>query len=72
METLTRLTVSGFRSIRGLIGPKGFFVSFDYSKDAPTEIDALFRKSGKIIIPLTVNEILNEEIARPAECDLLV
>jgi hypothetical protein len=43
---------------------KGFFVSFDYSKDALTEIDAFFRKSGKIIIPLTVDEILNEQIAR--------
>jgi site-specific DNA-methyltransferase (adenine-specific) len=43
---------------------KGFFVSFDYSKDARTEIDAFFRKSGKIIIALTVDEILNEEIAR--------
>jgi DNA modification methylase len=43
---------------------KGFFVSFDYSKDALTEIDAFFRKSGKIIIPLTVDEILNEHIAR--------
>jgi hypothetical protein len=29
-----------------------------------TGIDAFFRKSGKIIIPLTVNEILNEHIAR--------
>lgn len=43
---------------------KGFFVSFDYSRDALTEIDAFFRKSGKIIIPLTVDEILNEQIAR--------
>jgi DNA modification methylase len=43
---------------------KGFFVSFDYSRDALNEIDAFFRKSGKIIIALTVNEILNEQIAR--------
>lgn len=43
---------------------KGFFVSFDFSKDALTEIDAFFRKSGRIIIPLTVKEILNEQIAR--------
>jgi hypothetical protein len=26
--------------------------------------DAFFRKSGRIIIPLTVGEILNEQIAR--------
>ena len=43
---------------------KGFFVSFDYSRDALAEIDAFFRKSGRIIIPLTVKEILNEQIAR--------
>jgi DNA modification methylase len=43
---------------------KGFFVSFDYSRDALTEIDAFFRKSGRIIIPLTVREILDEQIAR--------
>ncbi len=39
-------------------------MSFDYSRDALSEIDAFFRKSGKIIIPLTVSEILNEHIAR--------
>lgn len=43
---------------------KGFFVSFDYTSDALTEIDAFFRKSGRIIIPLTVREILDEQIAK--------
>jgi DNA modification methylase len=43
---------------------KGFFVSFAYTSDAITEIGAFFRKSGKIIIPLTVAEILDEQIAR--------
>jgi hypothetical protein len=43
---------------------KGFFVSFDYTSDAETEIDAFFRKSGRIIIPLTVREILDERIAK--------
>ena len=42
---------------------KGFFVSFDYSSDALTEIGAFFRKSGRVIIPLTVREILDEQIA---------
>ncbi len=32
---------------------KGFFVSFAFSQDALREIDAFFRKSGKVIIPLT-------------------
>jgi hypothetical protein len=43
---------------------KSFFVSFDYSRDALTEIDGFFRKSGRVMIPLTVREILDEQIAR--------
>ena len=43
---------------------KGFFVSFDFTSDALTEIGAFFRKSGKSIIALTVREILDEEIAQ--------
>ena len=42
---------------------KGFFVSFDYSSDAMTEIGAFFRKSGRVIVLLTVREILDEQIA---------
>jgi hypothetical protein len=44
--------------------PKGFFVSFGYSSDATREIDAFFRKTGKVIVPLTVREILDEELAK--------
>ena len=43
---------------------KGFFVSFDFSADALTEVDRFFRQSGKVIIPLTVKEILEEQIAK--------
>jgi len=43
---------------------KGFFVAFDYSSDALTEIGAFFRKTGKVVIALTVKEILDEEIAK--------
>ena len=43
---------------------KGFFISFDYSTDALRECDAFFKRSGKVIIPLTVREILDEEIAK--------
>lgn len=43
---------------------KGFFVSFDYSSDALHEIDRFFREEHRIIIPLTVRDILDEEIAR--------
>ncbi len=43
---------------------KGFFVAFDFSSDALTEIDRFFRSAHKAIIPLTVKEILEEQIAR--------
>ena len=43
---------------------KGFFVAFDYTDGALREIDAFFRKSGKVIIAQTVHEILEEEIGR--------
>ena len=42
---------------------KGFFVAFDYSSDAMSEIQAFFKKSGKSIIALTVKDILDEQIA---------
>lgn len=43
---------------------KGFIVAFDFSSDALREIDSFFRKSGKVIIPLTVKEILEEQLAK--------
>lgn len=42
---------------------KGFFVSFGFTSDATTEIQRFFTKTGKIIIPLTVREILDDQIA---------
>ena len=43
---------------------KGFFVSFDYSADALREIDRFFREEHRIIIPLTVRDILDDAIAK--------
>jgi DNA methylase len=43
---------------------KGFFVSFEFSSDALREVDAFFRREHRVIIPLTVKEILDETIAR--------
>lgn len=43
---------------------KGFFVSFDYTNDAMTEIGRFFRQTGRVIVPFTVSEILNEQIAQ--------
>lgn len=42
---------------------KGFFVSFDFTGDAMTEIGRFFREEHRIIIPFTVREILDEQIA---------
>jgi site-specific DNA-methyltransferase (adenine-specific) len=41
----------------------GYFVGFDFTGDALFEIDRFRRKEGREIKPLTVREILDEEIA---------
>jgi site-specific DNA-methyltransferase (adenine-specific) len=43
---------------------KGFFVAFDYTEDALREIDRFFKADHAVIVPLTVQEILDEQIAR--------
>jgi len=43
---------------------KGFFVSFDYSSDALQEIESFFKRSHKVIVALSVQEILDEHIAK--------
>lgn len=43
--------------------PKGFFVGFDFTEDALHEIDGFFRREKRVIIPLTVRDILQEELA---------
>ena len=40
---------------------KGFFVSFDSTGDAP--IAWYFRQTGRVIVPLTVRDILDKQIA---------
>ena len=42
---------------------KGFFVAFDYTQDALDEISRFFKQTGKVIVALTVKEILEEQIA---------
>ncbi|RPI64222.1 MAG: restriction endonuclease subunit M [Planctomycetaceae bacterium] len=42
---------------------KGFFVAFDYTRDAMAECQAFFVREHRIIVPLTVKEILEERIA---------
>jgi DNA modification methylase len=43
---------------------KGFFVSFDFTSDALHEIESFFKRSHKVIVALTVKEILDEQIAK--------
>jgi adenine-specific DNA-methyltransferase len=43
---------------------KGFFVGFDFSHDALAEIGAFFIAQHTVIVPLTVREILDEQIAQ--------
>jgi site-specific DNA-methyltransferase (adenine-specific) len=43
---------------------KGFFVGFDFSSDALTEINRFFRTEHIVIVPLTVKEIVDETIAQ--------
>ena len=60
-----RVAIDAFETaMRRADRKKGFFVAFDYSQDALTEIDAFFRNTGKVIVALTVNEILDEQIAK--------
>ncbi|MGB6387472.1 MAG: DNA methyltransferase [Terriglobales bacterium] len=42
---------------------KGYFISFDFTSDALHEIGAFFKREHRVIIPLTVQEILDETIA---------
>lgn len=42
---------------------KGFYVSFDNSGDALSEISRFFKQTQRVIVPLTVREILDEQIA---------
>jgi hypothetical protein len=44
--------------------PKGFFVSFDFTSDAMMEIGRFFTREHRIIVPFTVREILEGQIAQ--------
>jgi hypothetical protein len=41
----------------------GYFVGFEFTGDARFEIDRFRRKEGHEIRPLTVREILDEEVS---------
>jgi hypothetical protein len=41
---------------------KGFFIAFDFTRDAQLEIKRAMREQSLEIIPITVQEILDEEV----------
>ena len=43
---------------------KDFFVSFDFTSDALQEIESFFKRNRKVIVALTMQEILDEQIAK--------
>jgi DNA modification methylase len=43
---------------------KGFFVSFDFTSDSMLEISNFFKREHRVIVPLTVQEILEDQIAQ--------
>lgn len=45
---------------------KGIFVAFDYSTDALEEIRAFFKRSGCVILPITVRELLDVDVTELA------
>jgi site-specific DNA-methyltransferase (adenine-specific) len=60
-----RPDIDGFETaMRRTNRKKGFFVAFSFSHDALTEIDGFFKREHLVIVPLTVQEILDEQIAQ--------
>ncbi|MEK6677252.1 MAG: DNA methyltransferase, partial [Planctomycetota bacterium] len=60
-----RPDIDAYEAVMMRIKPtKGFIVAFGFTSDALTEISMFFKRTGKVIVPLTVREILDEEIAQ--------
>ncbi|MEK6674859.1 MAG: DNA methyltransferase, partial [Planctomycetota bacterium] len=60
-----RPDIDAYEAVMMRIKPtKGFIVAFSFTSDALTEISQFFKRTGKVIAPLTVREILDEEIAQ--------
>jgi len=65
MDKVGRPDIDAFQAVMEREGEggrqRGFFVSFGYTKDAEDECRAFFKRTGRIIKLLTVQEILDEE-----------
>jgi DNA modification methylase len=64
MDKVGRPDIDAFQAVMEREGEggrqRGFFVSFGYTKDAEDECRAFFKRAGRIIKLLTVQEILDE------------
>ena len=57
--------INPFEAVMMRIKPKkGFIVGFGFTSEVNTEISQFFKRTGKVIVALTVGEILDEEIAQ--------
>ena len=63
MDKVGRPMIDEFETAMNRAGrTKGYFIAFGYSSDSMTEIQRFFTKEHKVIVPLTVQEILDEQI----------
>ena len=64
-DKVGRPDIDAYEAVMMRIKPtKGFIVGFGFFSDAMTEISQFFKRTGKVIVALTVREILDEEIAQ--------
>ena len=64
MDKVGRPMIDEFETAMNRAGrAKGFFVAFGYTQEAMSEIGRFFTAEHKVIVPLTVREILDEQIA---------
>jgi hypothetical protein len=64
-DKVGRPEIDSFKAVMMRIKPnKGFIVGFGFTSEVNTEISQFFKRTGKVIVALTVREILDEEIAQ--------
>ena len=64
-DKVGRPEIDSFEAVMMRIKPKkGFIVGFGFTSEVNTEISQFFKRTGKVIVALTVREILDEEIAQ--------
>ncbi len=65
VDKVGRPDVDKFEAVMEREGPdgrqRGFFVAFGYTQDAEDECAAFYKRTGRVIKLLTVEEILDEE-----------